>query len=58
MSGFEGVLDFSIQIIMQLMRFALAGLALWLIVGGLKESMLSALLRRAGKDVRPKAGAP
>jgi hypothetical protein len=38
---------------MYLMRFVLAGLVLWLIVGGLKETTLSAMLRKSGKDMRP-----
>jgi hypothetical protein len=57
MNGFEGALELSIQIIMSLMHFALAGLVLWLIVGGLKDATLSAMLRKAGEDVRPNGGA-
>ena len=53
MNGFEGALEFSLSVKMYLLRFVLAALVLWLIVGGLKETTVTALERGRGKDVHP-----
>jgi hypothetical protein len=50
-NGFAGALDFSISLTMYLLRFVLAALVLWLVIGGIKETTRSALLRE--KDARP-----